>query len=37
MSQKEMRKWAKLGKEFIKNNPRFAVIGRRYLKSIKKA
>ena len=37
MSEKEMKKWAKLGREFIKNNPRFAAIGRRYLKAVKKA
>lgn len=28
MSKVEMKKWAKIGREFIKNNPHLATVGR---------
>ncbi|MBO7123300.1 MAG: hypothetical protein J6V90_08480 [Treponema sp.] len=36
MSEREMKKWAKVGRDFIKNNPIYAAIGLEFLNKLKK-
>lgn len=36
MSAKEMERWAKIGRKFIKDNPRLAAIGRLLLDKVKR-